>query len=160
MYEANTAVVGNVITHPVRRSLPGGDQVLSFRMASNARRLDHSSGTWVDNGTLFLTVHCRRRLVEGVDTSLRLGDPIIVYGQLRSAEYRTRDGVRRHDLELRASALGPDLARCTAPVSRRFSRNSTDPASVDPEAAVENPLPRSAGSDPVDPFAATAVRAP
>ncbi|WP_280336569.1 single-stranded DNA-binding protein [Nocardia wallacei] len=101
MYEANTAVIGNVVTHPVRRSLPGGEQVVSFRMASTARRFDRDSGSWVDNGTLYLTVNCWRRLVEGVDASIRRGDPVIAYGQLRTAEYQTREGVARHDLEMR-----------------------------------------------------------
>ncbi|MGV9676390.1 single-stranded DNA-binding protein [Nocardia sp. NPDC003482] len=126
MYEANTAVVGNVITHPVRRSLPGGDQVVTFRMASNSRRFDRESGGWVDNGTLYLTVNCWRRLVEGVDASIRRGDPIIVYGQLRSTEYATKDGVQRRDLEMRATAVGPDLARCSAEVVRRGSGNSSN----------------------------------
>jgi single-strand DNA-binding protein len=119
MYEANTVIIGNVVTHPVRRTLPGGDQVVTFRMASNSRRLDRISGQWVDNGTLYLTVNCWRRLGEGVDGSIRRGDPIIAYGQLRSHEYRTKDGVERHDLEMRASALGPDLSRCSATVRRR-----------------------------------------
>lgn len=125
MYEANTAVIGTVVTHPVRRSLPGGDQVLTFRMASNSRRFDRDSGDWVDSGTLYLTISCWRRLVEGVDTSIHRGDPIIAYGQLRTNEYRTKDGTQRRDLEMRATALGPDLGRCSAPVVRRGgSRNS------------------------------------
>ncbi|MEU6563838.1 single-stranded DNA-binding protein [Nocardia nova] len=125
MYEANTAVIGTIVTHPVRRTLPGGEQVTTFRMASTARRFDRGSGDWVDGGSLFLTVSCWRRLVEGVDASLRRGDPIIAYGQLRTNEYQTKDGAHRHDLEMRAAAVGPDLGRCTAAVTRRGgSRNS------------------------------------
>jgi single-strand DNA-binding protein len=155
MYEANTAVIGNVITHPVRRSLPSGEQVLTFRMASNSRRLDRDSGEWVDNGTLFLTVSCWRRLVEGVDASIQRGDPIIAYGQLRSSEYRTRDGVERHDLEMRATALGPDLGRCSAPVVRRGARNSAEAATVEQEAAARRPT----GSDAAEPVATASAEA-
>ncbi|TLG12459.1 single-stranded DNA-binding protein [Nocardia cyriacigeorgica] len=118
MYEAISTVVGTVATQPVIRELPGGEQVLTFRMASTSRRLDRSSGEWVDNGTLFLTVSCWRKLVAGVDASIGRGDPIIAYGQLRTNEYRTRDGVDRRDLEMRASVIGPDLSRCTAVVHR------------------------------------------
>ncbi|MBL1078618.1 single-stranded DNA-binding protein [Nocardia sp. 2] len=129
MYEANTAVIGRVVTHPTRRVLPSGEQVLSFRMASNSRRYDQASGEWVDSGTLYLTVSCWRRLVDGVEASLQRGDPIIAYGQLRSNEYTTRDGAERSDLEMRALALGPDLGRCTASVQRKsFGRSeSADP---------------------------------
>ncbi|RDI54448.1 single-stranded DNA-binding protein [Nocardia mexicana] len=134
MYEANTAVIGTVVTHPVRRSLPGGEQVITFRMASNARRFDRDRGEWVDNGSLFVTISCWRRLVEGVDASLRRGDPVIAYGQLRTNEYRTKDGAERHDLEMRASAVGPDLGRCSATVTRRRSGNSAEPRGVEPAA--------------------------
>ncbi|WP_378738470.1 single-stranded DNA-binding protein [Nocardia brasiliensis] len=127
MYEANATVIGTIVNIPVKRELPNGEQVLTFRMASNSRRLDHTTGEWTDNGTLFLTVSCWRRLGAGVDSSLRRGDPIIAHGQLRSHEYRTRDGVERRDLEMRASAVGPDLGRCTAQVTRwSEARNTSD----------------------------------
>ncbi|WP_174372003.1 single-stranded DNA-binding protein [Nocardia pneumoniae] len=118
MYEANATVIGTIATHPIKRDLTNGEQVVTFRLASNSRRLDHTSGQWVDNGTLYLTVSCWRRLVAGVDASLRRGDPIIAYGQLRSHEYRSKDGVERRDLEMRATAVGPDLSRCAAHVTR------------------------------------------
>ncbi|MGV9412430.1 single-stranded DNA-binding protein [Nocardia sp. NPDC003693] len=120
MYEANTTVIGRVVTHPVRRQLPSGEQMLSFRLASTTRRYDAAHSAWVDGGTLYLTVTCwKQRFAEGVEASLQRGDPIIAYGQLRSNEYTTRDGVERTDLEMRATALGPDLGRCVAPVQRK-----------------------------------------
>ena len=119
MYEAVATVVGTVVTHPIKRTLPSGEQMLSFRLANTARRLDRETGEWTDNGVLFLTVSCWRRLVAGVDASIRRGDPVIVQGQLRSNEYRGRDGAGRRDLEMRAHTLGPDLTRCTASVQRR-----------------------------------------
>lgn len=118
MYEAMATVIGTVVTHPVTRELNSGEQVLSFRVASNSRRFDQVSGQWVDSGTLFLTVSCWRRLVDGVGASIRRGDPVVVYGQLRSHEYRTKEGVERRDLEMRASVVGPDLTRCTARIVR------------------------------------------
>ncbi|WP_051132911.1 single-stranded DNA-binding protein [Nocardia paucivorans] len=118
MYEAITTVIGTVVSNPVTRELPGGDRVVTFRLASTARRLDRDSGEWVDNGTLFLTVSCWRRLVAGVNASIHRGDPVIVQGQLRSNEYRTRDGAERRDLEMRAHTVGPDLTRCMAQVTR------------------------------------------
>lgn len=125
MYEANATVIGTIVNHPLKRELPNGDQILTFRMASNSRRLDHNTGEWVDNGTLFLNVNCWRKLVAGVEASLRRGDPIIAHGQLRSHEYRSRDGMERRDLEMRASAVGPDLGRCTAQVTRWSEMRNT-----------------------------------
>ena len=118
MYEAHAAIVGTVITNPVKRTTAGGEEVLSFRMASNARRQDRTTGDWIDGDTLYLTVTCWRRLVTGVGASIMRGDPIIAYGQLRTNEYTNRDGVERADLEMRASAVGPDLARCIVKFDR------------------------------------------
>ncbi|RMI32789.1 single-stranded DNA-binding protein [Nocardia stercoris] len=154
MYEANTAVIGNVVTVPVRRVLSSGEQVLSFRMASTARRLDRESGEWTDGGTLYLTVNCWRRLVDGIDGALGKGDPIIAYGQLRTNEYRTRDGVHRHDLEMQATAVGPDLGRCTVQVQRRPPLRAFCGASA---AQPADPAPT--GADSVDPEAATTLDA-
>ncbi len=118
MYEAHAAIVGTVITNPIKRTTPNGEEVLSFRMASNARRQDRATGEWVDGGTLYLSVSCWRRLVTGVGASIMRGDPIIAYGQLRTNEYTNKDGVDRADLEMRASAIGPDLARCIVKLDR------------------------------------------
>ncbi|WP_330253008.1 single-stranded DNA-binding protein [Nocardia sp. NBC_00565] len=152
MYEAMATVIGNVVTHPVRRDLTNGEQVVTFRMASNSRRFDVATGEWVDGGTLYLTVSCWRRLVLGVEASVRRGDPIIAHGQLRSHEYRSKDGVERRDLEMRATAIGPDLSRCTAEVVRRtasgggsgpstLARNSCDRSSTDDRARVDGEGP-------------------
>lgn len=118
MYEAYTTVVGTVITNPVKRSTSSGEEVIGFRMAANARRFDQAAGEWTDSGTLYLTVSCWRRLVDGVAASLMKGDPIVAYGQVRTNEYTTKEGVERSDLEMRAIAVGPDLARCVAKLER------------------------------------------
>ncbi|WP_072802693.1 single-stranded DNA-binding protein [Rhodococcoides yunnanense] len=131
MYEAQCAVVGTVITNPIKRQTPTGEQVLNFRMASNARRQDRNTGEWTDGGTLFLTVTCWRRLVTGVGGSLMKGDPVVAYGQLRTNEYTTRDGVERADLEMTASAVGPDLSRCVVSIDRRRAVPATQAAESD-----------------------------
>lgn len=133
MYETHGTVVGTVITDPVKRETAAGEEVMSFRMASNVRRRDRESGEWVDGGTLYLTVSCWRRLVQGVGASLMKGDPIIAHGELRTNEYRTRDGEPRTDLEMRASAVGPDLARCSARLDRTGRSRPSEPEASDAE---------------------------
>ncbi|KAA0022884.1 single-stranded DNA-binding protein [Antrihabitans cavernicola] len=148
MYEAHAGIVGTVITNPIKRTTPSGEEVLSFRMASNSRRQDRATGEWLDGGTLYLTVTCWRRLVTGVGASIMRGDPIIAYGQLRTNEYTTRDGVERADLEMRASAVGPDLARCIV----KFDRPKTielDITSVDNDATADSSAERGREQEPV-----------
>lgn len=121
MFETYSTVVGTVISEPRQRRTAGGDDVLSFRVGSTARRRDASSGEWVDGGKLYLTVTCWGRLVAGAAESLEKGDPVIVYGDIRTDEYITRDGVPRSGIEMRAVGIGPDLARCTV---RRTDRRA------------------------------------
>ena len=148
MFESYTTVVGTVVTTPHRRRTPGGDEVLSFRVASTARRRDQASGEWVDGSKLYLTVTCWGRLAVAVSASLDKGDPVLVYGDIRSDEYVTREGVQRSGIEMRAVGVGPDLARCAV---RRVDRRS-EPASAetvpDPVATSPESLPVTVGSVP------------
>ena len=126
MYETHATVVGTVITNPVKRQTTNGEEVLSFRMASNTRRKDAVTGEWTDGATLYLTVSCWRRLVTGVGASIMKGDPVMVAGELRTNEYTTKEGVPRSDLELRATAVGADLARCISKIERQSKPMSVE----------------------------------
>ncbi|MFC9895110.1 single-stranded DNA-binding protein [Nocardia sp. NPDC127579] len=128
MFETTGTIIGTVATPPARRVLATGEEVVSFRVASTARRRT-DLGEWIDAGTLFVTVSCWRRLVHGVDASLRRGDPVIAHGQWRAVEYRAKDGTDCRGLELRAYAVGPDLSRCSA-VLTRHSGSGSGPASL------------------------------
>jgi len=117
MFETPFTVVGNVITDPVLRRV-GDQQVYKFRVASNSRRRT-AEGQWEPGNSLYVSVNCwGKGLVKGVGASLGKGDPVIVVGYVHTSEYDDRDGVRRSSLELRATAVGPDLSRSTASVDR------------------------------------------
>jgi single-strand DNA-binding protein len=126
MYETYATVVGTVISDLKRRRVnTDGDEVLSFRVAANARRLDRASNEWRDGAKLYVTVSCWNKLVQNVGATLGKGDPVIVYGELQTTSYQTKDGQTRSGLELRARGIGPDLSRCQALVSRRASALNT-----------------------------------
>lgn len=116
MFETPFTVVGNIITNPVR--LRFGDQELyKFRVASNSRRRS-PEGTWEPGNSLYVTVNCWGNLARGVSASLGKGDSVVVVGHLYTNEYEDREGVRRSSVEVRATAVGPDLSRCIARVER------------------------------------------
>lgn len=118
MYETYSTVIGTVITSPQRRHTQGGDEVISFRVASTVRYRPPGSQNWQDGNTLYLTVSCWRRLITGVGATIMKGSPVIVHGQLSSSQYTAKDGTARSDLEMRAIAIGPDLARCIARIEK------------------------------------------
>ena len=92
MFETPITIVGNIVNDPNGRRV-GDQEVIKFRVASNSRRRT-ADGTWEAGNSLFVTVNCWGRLVTGVGAALRKGD-----------------GNRRSTLEMRATAVGPDLSR-------------------------------------------------
>jgi len=109
MFETSMTVVGRIITDP-RRRLVAGQEVISFRVAANSRRRT-AEGTWEPGNTLYVTVNCWGRLVTGVGAALYKGAPVIATGTVHTSEYEDREGAKRSSLEMRATAVGPDLSR-------------------------------------------------
>lgn len=109
MFETPLTVVGHIVNDPSRRKV-GDQEVIKFRVASNSRRRTGDGG-WEHGHSLFVTVNCWGKLVTGVGAALGKGAPVIVVGHVYTSEYEDRDGNRRSTLEMRATAVGPDLSR-------------------------------------------------
>jgi single-strand DNA-binding protein len=116
MFETPITVVGRIITDP-RRRVVGGQEVISFRMAANSRRRT-GDGAWEPGNSLYITVNCWGKLVTGVGAGLYKGAPVIAVGTVHTSEYEDRDGIKRSALDMRATAVGPDLARVIARIEQ------------------------------------------
>lgn len=137
MNETLTTVRGTIVSEPRTRHA-GEDAVISLRIACNNRYLDREAGEWKTSSTLYLTVHCWGRLATAVGGRLVIGDGVIVQGRLSSNEFE-RDGVRRNDLEMRAVAIGADMARAEVLVKRRAKlANNSDATSAEGSQHSEN----------------------
>jgi single-strand DNA-binding protein len=129
MFETPFTIVGNIVTDPVHRRV-GDQEMVRFRVASNSRRRT-AEGTWEPGNSLFVTVNCWGRVVAGASAALVKGDPVIVVGHVYTSEYDDREGNRRSSVEVRATSVGPDLARCGARIDR--VKQVTDQRSTDSE---------------------------
>ncbi|HPX38525.1 MAG TPA: single-stranded DNA-binding protein [Mycobacterium sp.] len=109
MFETPMTVTGRIVTD-LRRRVVAGQEVISFRVASNSRRRT-GEGAWEPGNSLYITVNCWGKLVTGVGAALYKGAPVIVSGVVHTSEYEDKDGIKRSSLEMRANAVGPDLAR-------------------------------------------------
>ncbi|WP_431231206.1 single-stranded DNA-binding protein [Mycolicibacterium psychrotolerans] len=133
MFETHLTVVGRIVTD-LRRRVVGDQELISFRVASNSRRRT-GDGTWEPGNSLFITVNCWGKLVSGVGAGLYKGAPVIVVGDVFTSEYDDKEGVRRSSLEMRATAVGPDLSRAII----RFEQPQAKPAEpVDAEPPTED----------------------
>ena len=125
MFETPFTVVGTIVNDPKRRQV-GDQEVISFRVASNSRRRT-AEGNWEPGNSLFVTVNCWGRLVTGVGAALGKGAPVIVVGTVYTSEYEDREGVRRSSLEMRATSVGPDVARSIVRIEKRgYTGANTD----------------------------------
>lgn len=154
MYETSLTVVGNIATDPIRRRV-GEHELIKFRVASNSRRRS-ADGSWETGNSLFVTVNCWDKLVTGVGASLSKGLPVIVVGDIFTSEYEDKDGVRRSSVELRATAVGPDLARCAARVEKFIAAGPDNPPVVAQADEPDSPDSADGESDREDGMALTA----
>jgi single-strand DNA-binding protein len=130
MFETPLTVVGHIVNDLQRRKV-GHQDLVKFRVASNSRRRT-ADGNWEPGNSLFVTVNCWGRLVGGVCAALGKGAPVVVTGYVYTSEYEDRDGNRRSSLEMRATAVGPDLSRVFVRIEK--------PSYTGPSAQ-ENPAP-------------------
>ncbi|CAA0135017.1 Single-stranded DNA-binding protein 2 [Mycolicibacterium vanbaalenii] len=137
MFETPIAVVGTIVTNPERRWV-GDQELIKFRVASNSRRRT-ADGNWEPGNSLYATVNCWGRLVTGVGAGLGKGDAVIVVGNVYTSEYEDREGNRRSSLEIRATSVGPDLARCIVRLDKRRHPDFTsEPSSAEAEVSADD----------------------
>jgi single-strand DNA-binding protein len=118
-------VIGNVVDSPRRVRLQHGS-VTNFRMASTERRFDRESQAWIDGGTFWSDVECWGDLGGNVSATLTKGDPVVVVGTLTTRQWESENG-RGNVSQIRAEAVGPNLARGTANFTRT-QRSAAAPA--------------------------------
>jgi single-strand DNA-binding protein len=125
MRETYMHVAGVVATDPTVRKFDDGRQVMSFRVASTSRRYDSATKAWVDGQTLWVKVSCWRELAENAAECVRKGDRIVVWGRVRTEQWKGEDGGQRSDLAVEAEAVGHDLTFGVATFARRRRTVST-----------------------------------
>jgi single-strand DNA-binding protein len=119
MYDTTVTIVGNAITMPEWRRLEKTQVLVAhFKVASHSRRWDRVANRWIDGNSLRVRVNCWRRLAEGVSSSVKVGDPVVVCGRMYTRDWTTEDGQHRVAYELDAVAIGHDLSRGTGTFER------------------------------------------
>ncbi|HST82052.1 MAG TPA: single-stranded DNA-binding protein [Kineosporiaceae bacterium] len=132
MNEIQVTLRGNVASEPRHVRFDDGNSLTSFRLASTVRRYDRERQEWVDRGTTYVNVTCRKAMAVNAATSVRKGQPMVVTGKL-TERYWSANGRSGQTLEIHAEGLGHDLSYGTAEFARivRAERRSlTDVSSL------------------------------
>jgi len=108
MNETYVTVSGNVVGDPVVRATGAHVPFVTFRVASNVRRMNFKTGEYADAGTNFVNVTAFRALGVNLANSLKKGEPVLVYGRLRINQWVNgeKSGTT---VEIEAYNVGHDL---------------------------------------------------
>jgi len=108
MNETYVTISGNVVGDPVVRATKAMVPFVTFRVASNVRRVDFKTGEYIDAGTNFVNVTAFRSLGVNLANSLKKGEPVLVYGRMRINQWVNgeRSGTT---VEIDAYNVGHDL---------------------------------------------------
>jgi single-strand DNA-binding protein len=109
MNETYVTISGNVVCDPEARATKANVPFLTFRVASNVRRVDFKTGEYIDAGTNFVNVTAFRSLGVNLANSLKKGEPVLVYGRMRINQWVNgeRSGTT---VEIDAYNVGHDLS--------------------------------------------------
>jgi len=109
MNETYVTISGNVVGDPVARATKANVPFVTFRVASNVRRVDFKTGEYIDAGTNFVNVTAFRSLGVNLANSLKKGEPVLVYGRMRINQWVNgeRSGTT---VEIDAYNVGHDLS--------------------------------------------------
>jgi len=131
MNELTVTVTGWVATDPKLHVVPGGTDLVSFRLASTSRYYDRTNNAWVDRETQWFTVRVFRAAALLVAKSVKKGQPVVVAGRLQCHEWEAQGGPRT-DLQIDAQVVGHDLTRGVADFTRAVvDKGETDAADTD-----------------------------
>lgn len=111
--ETYISIIGTMVADAELRFLPNGTGVANFTVAVNARKFNKQSNEWEKRPAKFWRCQAwnqgKALLAENVANVLKKGDTVILYGELETREYTTKDGDKRSADELRVEGVGKDL---------------------------------------------------
>jgi single-strand DNA-binding protein len=127
MAEATVTIEGNLTADPELRYTQSGKPAANFTVAVTPRYRDRATNEWVEGTTLFLRSTVWGDLAEHVAGSLKKGAAVIVRGTLRNADWETKEGEKRRDIEVQVQDIGPSLRFATAEVTRIRRESGPEP---------------------------------
>lgn len=146
----NKAIIaGNLTRDPEIRSLPSGQSVASFGVASNRRYTDQQGNR--QEKTEFHNIVAFGKWADICSQYVKKGMPILVEGRLQTNNWQGQDGVKRYRTEIimEFMQMGPRLAGASStapnePLSQPKSEQTAPSQEEIPVIEAEEPISQSA----------------
>lgn len=97
-------LIGNVVKDPELKTIPSGQQVASFSIATNLVWIDKTSGQ-KQQKVEFHNIKAWRKLAEICGQYLKKGSKIYIEGRLQTSSWDGQDGVKRYRTEVIADNM-------------------------------------------------------
>lgn len=124
MTDNYVTICGNLTQEPELRFTPSGAAVCNLTVAHTPRKFDRSANEWVDAGeTLFLRGSVWRDQAENAAESLKVGDRVIVTGQLTSRSWEDKEGNKRISVEMAIDEVAASLKHRSVKVQPKSDVN-------------------------------------
>jgi single-strand DNA-binding protein len=107
---AMVMMAGHVVAEPKLGHTRSGQPFTRVRIGVTPRRPDRVTGVWHDIASSYFTVNCWRRMATNATASLRKGDPVIVWGKLRSRSWVDANGQRHQAIDIEADTICHDAS--------------------------------------------------
>ena len=111
--ETYLTVRGRLVGDPELRFTPNGAAVANLTVAVNARKFDKQTNEWKDKEAKFWRCVAwnqgKLTLAENIAEGLKKGDAVVVYGEIETRKYQTKEGESRSVDEIRIESIGKDL---------------------------------------------------
>jgi single-strand DNA-binding protein len=111
--ETYLTVKGRLTADPELRYAQSGSAVTNFTVATRSRRFDKNTNEWKDQPTKFWRCAAwdqgKLARAQNIANLLKKSDNVIVYGELTTREYETKEGEKRSVDEIRVESIGKDL---------------------------------------------------
>lgn len=131
--QATVTIEGIVGSDPKKTGHEGSIPFCTFRVGSNRGFWNRKTNQWQDSPTTWTTIKCYKNLALNVLSSVSKGDPVIISGNLVTDSWE-RDGVRRSQLSIEATAVGHNLISGTSVYRRNIRENAYQKAKYDSQA--------------------------
>lgn len=111
--ETYLTIKGRLTADPELRYAQSGSAVTNFTVAVRAQKFDKQTNEWKDQPTKFWRCSAwdqgKLARAQNIANMLKKSDNVIVYGELVTREYETKEGEKRSVDEIRVESIGKDL---------------------------------------------------
>ncbi|MCK4744805.1 single-stranded DNA-binding protein [Candidatus Parcubacteria bacterium] len=135
-------LIGNVVRDPELKTIPSGQQVASFSIATNLVWTDKSSGQ-KQTKVEFHNIVVWRKLAEICSQYLKKGSKIYIEGRLQTRDWVGQDGVKRY----RTEVIADNMIMLGGSGSSQFQPNKQNSA---PAAPAKEEIPTIQQEDSLD----------